>query len=96
MIDNSERLTTLDASEIQKRKTFIDETREEIRLMNEKLSKGNTKFKKIDYNINFGSQPLQAGTKYYRLINEPDTNTNVSKHSDEDEHKSPYVPNHSM
>lgn len=96
-IENSERATTLDGTELTKRKSFIDKTRDEIKSMTEQLTKGNNIFKKVDYTINFGSQQLPKQTKYYRLINEPDSSANTKQVFDDDEsHKSPYVPNHSM
>ncbi|OTF72407.1 syntaxin-6-like protein [Euroglyphus maynei] len=67
--------------------------------MTEQITKGNNIFKKVDYTINFGSQQLpgQTGTKYYRLINEPDNSASLKQtFDDEESHKSPYVPNHSM
>ncbi|KAH7636969.1 Syntaxin-6 [Dermatophagoides farinae] len=96
-LENSERATTLDGTELTKRKSFIDKTRDEIKSMTEQLTKGNNIFKKVDYTINFGSQQLPKQTKYYRLINEPDSSANTKQVFDDDEsHKSPYVPNHSI
>lgn len=98
-IENGERGTALDGNELTKRKSFINKTRDEIQSMTEQLTKGNNIFKKVDYTINFGSQQLpgQTGTKYYRLINEPESSANAKLTFDDDEsHKSPYVPNHSM
>ncbi|XP_027193865.1 uncharacterized protein LOC113788588 [Dermatophagoides pteronyssinus] len=98
-LENGERGTALDGNELTKRKSFINKTRDEIQSMTEQLTKGNNIFKKVDYTINFGSQQLpgQTGTKYYRLINEPESSANAKLTFDDDEsHKSPYVPNHSI
>ncbi|KAF7494269.1 Syntaxin-10 [Sarcoptes scabiei] len=98
-LENSKHSNLLDDAELQKRKSFIDQTRDEIKSMTDQLAKGNSKSKKIDFNtINFGSQQLtQTGTKYYRLINEPDMTSNLSKQNiDDEDHKSPYFPNHSI
>ena len=95
---NSERMAKLDRTELEKRKNFITQTREEVQSMSEKLSKSNSKMKsKADFTaINFGAQTQQNGTKYTRLINAPDASGQGDK---EDilfnaDDKSPY-PDHS-
>lgn len=79
---------------LQSRKKFIEETRDEIKQMSEHLSRNNSILKKPDLAINFGSQQLQNGTKYHRLINAPEvpsSNEIVKATFDPDEeHKSPY------
>lgn len=99
MIENSERVAKLDINELQKRKIFVEQTKEEVKLMNERLQ-NNSKLKKTDFQINIGSQPVQNGTKYHRLINAPEASiqTDVLKTNfdTDDEHKSPYAQDHSM
>ena len=96
-------MSKLNKTELEKRNNFISQTREEVHSMNEKLSKLNSKLKtKNDFPINFGPQIQQNGTKYTRLINAPDASNqgeNIlfkANFDADDEHKSPYVPDHSM
>jgi len=103
-LETGDRMSKLDKTELEKRKHFIAQTREEVQLMSEKLSKlSNSKLKvKADFPINFGSQNGQNGTKYTRLINAPDASNqgeNIlfkANFDADDEAKSPYVPDHSI
>ncbi|KAJ6222225.1 hypothetical protein RDWZM_000770 [Blomia tropicalis] len=101
-LDNSDRQSKLDRTELEKRRNFISQTREEVQSMNEKLTKSGSKLKAMsDFPINFGTQP-QNGTKYTRLINAPDASNHgenilfKANFDTEDDNKSPYVPEHSI
>lgn len=102
-LETGDRMSKLDKTELEKRKNFIAQTRDEVQSMNEKLSKSNSKLKaKTDFPINFGNQTPQNGTKYTRLINAPDASNqgeNIlfkANFDADDEAKSPYVPDHSI
>lgn len=72
--------------------------------MSEKLQKAGSKLRtKADFAINFATQNMANAannTKYTRLINDPDVSssqdTQPKMNYEDDEHKSPYVPDHSV